>query len=71
MVQNTAPSNIDAERSLDQHLQEMLEMEKKEFITFERAMARVHDRIGYIYGPLSKIWAIVDEERLELEEKQK
>ena len=79
MVQNPAPSNIDAERSLDQHLQEMLEKEKKEFLSFERAMGRVHERIGcrvherigYIYGPLSKIWAIVDEERLELEEKQK
>ena len=34
-------------------------------------MARVHGRIGYIYGPLSKIWANVDEERLELEGKQK
>ena len=72
LVENPVPENISSEKNLDSYLKELLEEQnKKACLSGENALARVQTRIGYVYGPLTKLWSLVEGERFSMCEEDK
>ena len=56
-------------KKLDGFIKEMLlEQSKSICLSQEKSLANLQQRIEFVYGPLSKIWAAVEEEKTKAED---
>ena len=64
LMENPIPSNIKKIPKLDSYIKILLQS-KKRFSTLkiEKTFKMIHDMVLTVYGPLSKIWEVLDEEK--------
>ena len=62
--ENPVPENVIRTKKLDSFLKELLEEKGKKFcIKADTNLMNIQDRIRYVFGPLSKVWTMVEEEK--------
>ena len=61
---NPVPDNVKKSKLLDSYLKELLaEQEKHISLSQNKMLGNLHQRINFVYGPLSRIWAAMEAER--------
>lgn len=64
LAQNPVPSNIRKVPELDSYIKILLQDNSKySTLKMEKAFKNVHDKLHLVFGPLSKIWAMMDSEK--------
>ena len=65
LIKTPRPENLDPVKKLDDYLQELLKQKKRpQDIAIEYTFEKVQDKVLDIMGPLSKLWAMVEQVNL-------